>query len=158
MPYEIEIKGLDEMLEAFNKSPQIIAPILEKSLKSCLIEIARIEKQEAPHKTSNLIRTITTEYQPIQGKVYPKAPYAGYVESGTRPHVIRVRRRQVLAAPLSQVKGWTGHTYKGYAIFGKQVMHTGTKANPFVARTVSKVSPFIDKKFFEALNEIHEKL
>lgn len=66
-----------------------------------------------------------------RGRVSSDAPYSGFVEFGTRPHVIEVKNKRVLAAR-------TGGTVSGgqYAIFGRRVNHPGTKANPFFKRGV----------------------
>ena len=54
--------------------------------------------------------------------VYVQAPHAEYVEEGTKPHIIRPRRRKALKIP--------NPSGQGYLIRAK-VSHPGTTAQPF---------------------------
>jgi len=68
-------------------------------------------------------------------------PYAIYVHEGTRPHIIRVVNKKVLANRR------TGQ------IFGKVVRHPGTSPNPFLQRAVDQESDFINRTFGEAVDK-----
>lgn len=57
----------------------------------------------------------------IIGPDATKAPYGGYVERGTKPHVIEPKDKQALA-----------FRYRGQMVIVKKVRHPGTKAQPFV--------------------------
>lgn len=50
-----------------------------------------------------------------------QAPYGGYVEFGTRPHVIRATRAKALKFSIG-----------GTTVFAKKVNHPGTKPHPYV--------------------------
>jgi len=52
--------------------------------------------------------------------VEAKAPYAGFVEYGTRPHVIRPRRKKVLRFEVD-----------GKVVFTTRVYHPGTSPQPY---------------------------
>lgn len=89
-------------------------------------------KQRAPRATNNLATSIqrmpvTGSFSggDLQGGVTATAPYAGYVEDGTRPHEIRPRTKKALRWPS---RGGPG----GWA-FAKRVMHPGTRPQPFMA-------------------------
>lgn len=67
--------------------------------------------------------------------------YAQFVIKGTKPHIIRPRKKKVLAffwagAPQAIVQkfGWRGVTFM-------KVKHPGTKANPFQMRGLKKAEP-----------------
>lgn len=66
------------------------------------------------------------------GEVGVNVNYALPVHEGSKPHIIRIRNKKVLAAYLGTNK---------FKIFGKQVNHPGTKANPFLKRAVDFERP-----------------
>lgn len=62
------------------------------------------------------------------------APYAGYVEFGTKAHVIKPRRKSVLS--WTEGKRLSGRARTGAGagqrFFARRVNHPGTKAQPFL--------------------------
>ena len=60
-------------------------------------------------------------------EVFADTPYAVYHHDGTRPHVIRPRRKRVL-------KFQSG----GQTVFARKVNHPGTRANPFLLRAAQQ--------------------
>jgi HK97 gp10 family phage protein len=85
----------------------------------------RAEMQaHAPVKTGNLRRSIGVEVETDKVTIGPnlrQAPYAGYVEFGTKPHVIKPRKAKALR-----------FTVGGVTVYAKLVHHPGTKAHPYV--------------------------
>jgi hypothetical protein len=61
-------------------------------------------------------------------RVSADVSYATYVENGTRPHVIRPRRRKALKFKVG-----------GRTVFATVVHHPGTKGVHFMARAVREV-------------------
>lgn len=55
--------------------------------------------------------------------------YAAFVNDGTRPHVIRPRRAQVLRFNVG-----------GQVVFARVVNHPGTRARPFLDRALREVA------------------
>lgn len=55
--------------------------------------------------------------------------YAGYVNDGTGPHVIRPRTKQFLKFKVG-----------GRTVYAKVVNHPGTRANPFLDRALREVA------------------
>jgi hypothetical protein len=141
--YEIEVKGLDELREAFRKAPQKVGPELERATKDAGKEILGIEKDEVPVKTAALKRSITMDYRPISVSIYPTVKYAYYVHEGTKPHEILPRVKKALR--WRSGKSW---------VFAKRVSHPGTKANPFVERTVRRAESPVNSYFEKALDNI----
>ena len=82
--YSIEIKGLDKLIRNFNKAPDLISREISEAIRKSSIYIQRISKSESPYRTGNLRRSITINTQPLVGRIYPTAPYAIFVEFGTR--------------------------------------------------------------------------
>ncbi len=59
---------------------------------------------------------------------------AAFFEFGTKPHVIKIKNKKVLAGITEDVGGKASSKYKGteYTFFGKKVQHPGTKKRPFM--------------------------
>lgn len=62
-------------------------------------------------------------------RVSTNVEYAPYVHDGTRPHIIRPRRRQALRFRVG-----------GMTVFAKVVHHPGTRARPFLDRALIEVA------------------
>lgn len=62
-------------------------------------------------------------------KVGSDLEYAGFVNDGTRPHVIRPRRAKALR-----------FTVGGRVVFAKVVNHPGQRAQPFLDRALREVA------------------
>lgn len=142
--YEMQIEGLDELKQAFDRSPVEVGRILESATKDSGKEVQREAIMEAPHSTGNLQRSVHMEYEPIQVTISPTANYAAAVEFGTRPHGVDPRVLESWAAK----KG-----LNPYAV-AKSIAMRGTKANPFMQRTAEKTQSKIQNLFDKALNEI----
>lgn len=86
----------------------------------------------APVDTGRLRNSIkTTRKLTARGPTYQvgtNVEYAPYVENGTRPHVIRPRRAQVLRFKVN-----------GRTVYAKVVHHPGTRAQPFLSRATREI-------------------
>lgn len=80
-------------------------------------------KREAPVKSGNLRRTITSRVEDggRRGVVGTNAPYARPVHDGSRPHIIQAKRAKALY--------WKGAKHPV-----RVVHHPGNKPNPFMRR------------------------
>ena len=99
------------------------------------IEVQGRAKRTVARKTGNLGRTIQmTDLTPTSVTIEAGANYAGAVELGTRPHIIRpVRARALRFAATSGGARLTGSPRKGAdVVFARRVHHPGTKAQPFL--------------------------
>jgi hypothetical protein len=74
--------------------------------------------------------------------VEAKASYSAYVDQGTRPHIINVVNRKVLANRR------TGQ------IFGKRVRHPGTRATKFFSGAVEGNEGFFNSQMGAALQNV----
>lgn len=98
-------------------------------------EIVNDAKSHAPHKTgvleASIQKTATTgsfNAGTLAGHVGAGAPYAEYVEEGTRPHTIAPKHRNYLRWPING----------GYR-FARKVRHPGTKAHPFMGPAIESL-------------------
>jgi len=61
--------------------------------------------------------------------VYSNVAYAGFVNDGTRPHIIRPRRAKALRFRVG-----------GRIVYARVVNHPGTKARPFLDRALEEIA------------------
>lgn len=67
------------------------------------------------------------------GTVFARRNYASFVDAGTRPHVIRARRKPFLVFKVNGV--W---------VRAKQVNHPGTRPEGFMGNAVLKAEPYMN--------------
>lgn len=76
-------------------------------------------------------------------RVTSSAKHSHYVEDGTRPHVIRPRRKKALR-----------FVQNGVVRFAKQVNHPGTKPRPFMKQARDRAEPLFDRLCREAVERM----
>lgn len=140
----IKVNNLDAIRGAFKAAPAKMTVNLHRAIDRIVTRIEADTKKEAPVNKQggggNLRQSIRGYTTGIgRGVVEVTARYAGWVHDGTRPHIIRITNRRVLANRR------TGQ------IFGTVVKHPGTRANPFLQRAIDKNRAFIDKEFGDAV-------
>jgi hypothetical protein len=124
------IQGVPQLrarIEAIKPNPDLMAKI-------ALLAV-REQKILVPRKTGNLGRSIRLgAVTPTRAETVATANYAGFVERGTRPHVIRPRTRKALrfAADAGSAR-LTGTPRSGGRVrFARRVQHPGTRPQPFM--------------------------
>lgn len=147
MQLKLEIKNIDIIQAHFLRMPIEIAKGLHNAVVKAGQLIQREAMSEAPvNKQSgggNLRQSIQTNVLGIaKANVVVGADYGIFVHEGTRPHVIMVKTKKVLANRRSG------------KIFGKIVNHPGTKANPFMQRAISNKKDDIGKEFENIIHDI----
>ena len=105
-------------------------------------QMERLQKKKAPTGSSGDLRDrIHQDFEAgrrgeIVGSTISEMSYSAAVEYGTRPHIIRVKNKKVLAADPRRVSGnfpiSIDPAGDKYAIMGKKVRHPGTEPNPFM--------------------------
>ncbi|KUN32553.1 hypothetical protein AQJ11_03230 [Streptomyces corchorusii] len=100
---------------------------VERKLRERTARVARIAEQEAP---GSMGRYISWDVQQgprgLEGVVRCDHPAVLYVLHGTRPHLIRPRRRN----------GVLRFEVGGEVVFTRLVRHPGTRANNFLGRAL----------------------
>lgn len=149
MPYALKVKGLDEMREAFRKSPKLATEIFGEAVRNAGAKIQEIEKEEVPIDTGNLRRRVEMKFHlPMSAIVTPNVDYAIFVHEGTKPHLIPVGKKGFLAFKIN-----------GKWVYTKRaVQHTGSKPNKFVPRTVNRAELPVNQILSKALKTFTEKL
>jgi hypothetical protein len=144
---KIELQNFDKFQKAMAEAPKrmragivTIMPLIARSMMSYI-------SGEAPKKTGNLAfsghealfsnggLTLTIQNSKSQ------APYAPFVNFGTRPHTILPRIKKALF--------WEGASHPV-----KMVRHPGTKANPYFDRAIDNATPEIEKTFNNVIDRV----
>lgn len=96
---------------------------LTEAMQRSVLIVEGNAKREAPVKTGNLRRTITSRVEQggRRGVVGTNAPYARPVHDGSRPHIIQAKRARALF--------WKGAKHPV-----RVVHHPGNRPNPFMRR------------------------
>lgn len=113
---------------------------LDEAIQGALLKVAhRIRDRaidEAPYVTGALKKSITVSESKDKVVIWAGgggAPYAPYVHEGTRPHVIKPKKKKAL------------FDIKRGIFFGKRVNHPGQKPNPYLLRAAKKTAGDIDR-------------
>ena len=120
---KVEIAGLNSLLADVKKAGGNAEPLVRAALFNSATLTQKNIREEAPHKTGNLQRSILTSVDYPSAMVQSQEKYADCVESGTKPHLILPKTKKALF-------------WKGALNPYKAVHHPGTKANPFFKRGV----------------------
>lgn len=142
---KIQIKNIDKIQRVFQQAPIRLTKELNTAIEKILLKLENSAKRNAPvNKQSgggNLRQSIRSQMTgPARGIVEATADYAAAVHEGTRPHLIKVKTKKVLANRRSG------------EVFGRVVRHPGTKANPFLQNAIDQNKEFIDQQMEKAID------
>jgi len=122
-----DISRLTEALEAASKqSGTTTQQVLIQASNQILAEMEAL----VPVKTGKLRRSLSIKVESSKVIIGPnetQAPYAGYVEFGTRPHEILPKKGKYLV-----------FTVGGKKVFATKVNHPGTQPQPYVKPAFEK--------------------
>lgn len=141
--------GLRARLEALGgTNPQLMNRIGLAGVREAKLLVRR--------KTGHLGRNIRVQSFSARNVVVEAATgYAGFVEYGTKPHVITPNARKALRfAASASGRRLTGTPRTGAAvIFAKRVNHPGSKAHPFLVPGMRKAAEGIGGDIVKAWDE-----
>lgn len=103
---------------------------MHRFAKKKVRQLTRNSKVRSGTLINNIYPIITNKG--MTGAVISKASYSEAFEKGTRPHLIRIRKKKVLAGPKRGAPGGWPMISGDYAIYGTKVVHPGTKPRPFM--------------------------
>ena len=120
----MRIEGMEKLLKALNSLSKLHAAISRRLADTIRSNAERL----APARTGRLRRSIRVAegaggYMVLMGG--REAPYAPFVEYGSRPHIIRARRAMALRFEV-----------RGEIVYAKYVRHPGTRAQRILARAI----------------------
>jgi|SRR6185369_4088872 len=151
---EIQIKLLNagELAAAFRKAPNIATREYGRAVEKTAFKIEGDAKKNAPvnrQSGGGTLRQLISSRMSgaLSAVVEARAKYSGYVDQGTRPHLISVINKRVLANKR------TGQ------FFGRVVHHPGTRRQSFFTDAVRGNEDFFNTEMTGALktvlNSIH---
>jgi len=141
----IKIRGLEKLRDGLRKYPQKSIVEINNAIKKSVLTVQRNTMRGAPvgkRAGGNLRQSIKSRTVRLAGEVRVGADYAIFVEAGTRPHIIKVKNKKVLADRRAGI------------FFGKKVKHPGTKPNPFFAKGIKQSISKIRKYFADSAYKI----
>lgn len=151
----IEIKfnmvELENLKKCLTRAPEKTVNEISKAVQRTALTIESNAKREAPVNKQtgggNLKQNIRTSLvSKLRATITSNAPYSGYVEFGTAPHIIVPVNKRALANKR------TGQ------FFGKIVHHPGTKPNPYMQRALDKSMSKMEEYFKTALINVINSL
>lgn len=163
MPYQVEIKGMDEALKTFGNAPHIFQAELRTAMGQSVVGVATAAKKAAPVGVSGEMRaSITSQVKMmtppnVEGVVGSPLPYALYMEEGTRPHY----------PPIGALLLWVqrvinpGNDRQIYAVakgVQRAIGRRGTRARKFLAGAFDDNQNKIVGYFDKALDRIAQRL
>lgn len=127
---------------------------LERMAKLKVRDMTKAAKVKSGVLINNIYKKITNKG--LTGEVISGADYSQAYEEGTRPHIIRAKNKKVLAGPLRGAPaGWNisgSSRQMGYATYGKEVKHPGTRPHPFMFPSWKQACANFEKYLKEALS------
>lgn len=87
------------------------------------MEVAERAKARAPVDTGRLKASIVFRWDQDSGRVYSTAPYAGFVDQGTRPHW----------PPVRALEGWARRHGIPAFLVARSIAEWGTEATHFIS-------------------------
>jgi len=120
----MKVEGMDKLLKALNSLSKLHTVISRRLAETIRSNAERL----APTRTGRLKRSIRIvegagSYMVLMGG--REAPYAKFIEYGSRPHTITARKAMALR--------FEAH---GDVIYAKYVRHPGTRAQRILARAI----------------------
>ncbi len=149
---QIKIEGLDSLKKALEKAPEDVVNEVSKALEISLNDIRNQALREAPVNKQTGGGNLRQKILPVKmltrlrGEIESAAGYSVYVHEGTKPHIITIVNKKVLA------------NRRKNQIFGKVVHHPGTQPNPFLKRAIDKSSKKVENNFRMALIRVIKKI
>ncbi len=142
---KVEIEGLDEIREAFKKSPTVVRKHANKAIQESVITLLANARPETPIDQGFLRGTgMVMSFQDLLGTLENKAPYAVYVHEGTQPHGV----------PMSAITPWALRHGIPPFLVARAIKRKGTKPKPFFTNSIDKSDEKINEFFSKALDGI----
>lgn len=123
--------GLDTFKKALQQQPALAQRQLQRGLASSATALRAALEVATPKRTGATAAQWTQRAEGDGFTVENSSPIVPMLEFGTRPHVIRPRRRG----------GVLAFSVAGRRVFARQVNHPGTQPTHFVERTVARTLP-----------------
>jgi HK97 gp10 family phage protein len=150
--FNIQIKGLDELVNSANKiggeMPALLYKVMVDSTTDVMNDAKRIGPGSFKNQTGTLRRSIDRRViSSTKGLVFVGEKYGTYVEEGTGPHIIRPKNKKMLAFKIN-----------GKMVFARQVRHPGSRPYPFMKPSFEENKPKILARYAQMGDYIVKQL
>lgn len=144
-----EAEGFSKLVKLGEKYPSIAEKHINKAIFNSLVRVREGQKKEAPVGVTGQLRDRwDIASQRFAGSLKSLVAYGGSIERGTRPHPV---------SPLA-LRDWARKRGLNEYAVAKSIAKKGTKANPFMKRTLDVVGSGIDQEMAKAISGITEDL
>lgn len=126
----VSVKGLDSSIQKFDSLQVVTA--LNAGIKKSIFTLSATARKETPVGVSGFLRAAYRErFDNLHGELVNTKDYAKYVHDGRRPGKM---------PPLAPIALWVKRKGIGIPAFviARSIARKGTKANPFLTRTIEK--------------------
>lgn len=145
MSVQVEVKGFDKLVKQIEKYPAISEKHVGKAINKGLVRILGQEKQQAPvGVTANMRDNWRIDMGRFTGALRSMAPYSMAVHQGTGPHYVSGET----------LKAWAARKGLNPWAVAANIRKHGTKANPFLKRSVELENANVNRDFKDALDAI----
>ena len=167
MELSLSFTGADELLEAFARLPDLTGRNMRVAVKEGAVIVQKEARQT--HRFRTRTGAVDRSVEVIGGGIQGGAsavvflnrsvtPVGEFIHGGTRPHVIRPRRRTMLrwassgfTGPVMPGRGASGWGKSGF-VFGREVHHPGTKADPFLYQAAERKRRAVEQHIQSAID------
>ena len=151
MAFEIQVSGIKEAVDYFDKIPSLLNKGIAKALNHAAESIAKYASEKAPKDTGRMLRGIDVTQKATENNllavVAPKDKYAIFVEKGTRPHF----------PPVSALEGWAQRHGIPAFLVARAISRRGTKAQPFMKPAADEAPHMVATEVGGAIKNVLEK-
>ena len=138
----LTVNGLNKLQKIAEQFPAVSEKYINLAISRSLVRVLGEEKVQAPFGVSGLLRDnwqVATGR--FQGSLTSMTPYAIFVHEGTAPHM----------PPVDAITPWANKKGINPWALAKSIAKNGTKANPFLQRSVDNTEAAINTEFETAM-------
>ena len=143
---EVEIKGLSGLRRSLENYPSISEPVLQRAIDAAQATFAKhtLKDDPVPWRTGNLLHSFRFQSGRLQGRWFPTASYAPFVEYG----------RGFVYPKKAKTLAWKGDD--GKMVFARYARPS--KPRPFMKKIVENSKSDIQKLFRQAADIIIQEI
>ena len=138
----VHTRELDKFVAKIDKYPTQATNKVREAVKTSTFNVENYAKNNLTNNgsvdTGLLRNSINSKVSTFEGIVSTNTKYAKIVEDGSKPHIIRAKRKKALY--------WKGASHPV-----KQVNHPGTKGKPYMKPALDKEIPNFIKQLEKAV-------
>lgn len=150
MGFRLEVSGLDELIDNFERAPKEIGKQMQEAVEKSAFEIERDAASEAPVDRGKLRNSINTEVGALTAKVSVGAEYGIFVEEGRKPGGF---------PPLDPIRKWSQrHGIENWFAVARKIAREGTDPQPFFEPAIDENRLGIEKRFEDLADGIEATL